>query len=170
MTSNLGGEFLAALAPVRSVDDARSQVMDVVRASFRPEFLNRLDEILLFNRLSRDHMAAIVEIQIAHLRKLLADRHIAIEVDEHVLIWLGDAGYDRTFGARPLKRVIQKYLQDPLATRLLEGRIVDGTTVRVTVAKGALVIDGEPVSAQEPDLGAPRGDTAATGESGWVVH
>ncbi len=170
MTSNLGGEFLAALAPGRSVDDARSQVMDVVRASFRPEFLNRLDEILLFNRLSRDHMAAIVEIQIAHLRKLLADRHIAIEVDEHVLIWLGDAGYDRTFGARPLKRVIQKYLQDPLATRLLEGRIVDGTTVRVTVAKGALVIDGEPVSAQEPDLGAPRGDTAATGESGWVVH
>ena len=170
MTSNLGGEFLAALAPGRSVDDARSQVMDVVRASFRPEFLNRLDEILLFNRLSRDHMAAIVEIQIAHLRKLLADRHIAIEVDEHVLIWLGDAGYDRTFGARPLKRVIQKYLQDPLATRLLEGRIVDGTTVRVTVANGALVIDGEPVSAQEPDLGAPRGDTAATGESGWVVH
>ena len=170
MTSNLGGEFLAALAPGQTVDAARSQVMDVVRASFRPEFLNRLDEILLFDRLSRDHMAAIVEIQIGHLRKLLADRRIAIEVDEDALIWLGDAGYDRAFGARPLKRVIQKNLQDPLAGRLLEGRIADGATVQVTVEKGALAIDGEPVSAQEPDLDAPRGETAATGESGWVVH
>ena len=170
MTSNLGGEFLAALGPVESVDAARSQVMEAVRASFRPEFLNRLDEILLFNRLDRNHMAAIVEIQIGHLRKLLTDRRIAIEVDEPALIWLGDAGYDRAFGARPLKRVIQKNLQDPLAVRLLEGRIADGATVKVTVEKGALAIDGEPVSAQDPVFGAHRGDPAAAGEGDRVVH
>ncbi|MCY4394073.1 MAG: ATP-dependent chaperone ClpB [Rhodospirillaceae bacterium] len=170
MTSNLGGEFLAALGPGQSADGARGQVMEAVRASFRPEFLNRLDEILLFNRLSRDHMAAIVEIQIGHLRKLLADRHIAIAVDENALIWLGDAGYDRAFGARPLKRVIQKNLQDPLAGRLLEGRIADGATVEVTVEKGALAIDGEPVSAQDGDFAPHRGEPAAGGAGDRVVH
>ena len=170
MTSNLGGEFLAALTPHQPAEDARRQVMDVVHASFRPEFLNRLDEILLFDRLSRDHMAAIVEIQIGHLRRLLADRHIAIAVDEAALIWLGDAGYDRAFGARPLKRVIQKNLQDPLAVRILEGRIADGATVGVTVENGALAIDGEPVSAQDPDRSAPRGSPAAAGEGDRVVH
>ena len=170
MTSNLGGEFLAALTPHQPAEDARRQVMDVVHASFRPEFLNRLDEILLFDRLSRDHMAAIVEIQIGHLRRLLADRHIAIAVDEAALIWLGDAGYDRAFGARPLKRVIQKNLQDPLAVRILEGRIADGATVEVTVENGALAIDGEPVSAQNPDRRARRGNPAAAGEGDRVVH
>ena len=94
MTSNLGGELLAALTPGQSVDAARSQVMDIVRASFRPEFLNRLDEILLFDRLSREHMAAIVGIQLGRLRKLLADRHIAIDLDERAIAWLGNAGYD----------------------------------------------------------------------------
>ncbi|MYB11775.1 MAG: ATP-dependent chaperone ClpB [Rhodospirillaceae bacterium] len=170
MTSNLGGEFLAALAPGQSVDAARSQVMDVVRASFRPEFLNRLDEILLFNRLSREHMAAIVEIQLGRLRKLLADRHIAIELDERALTWLGNAGYDPAFGARPLKRVIQKSLQDPLAARILEGRIADGAAVSVSVEDGELSIDGEAVPAEGAVLVAHRGDPAGGAEGERVVH
>ena len=170
MTSNLGGEFLAALAPGQPVDAARSQVMDVVRASFRPEFLNRLDEILLFNRLSREHMAAIVEIQLGHLRKLLADRHIAIDLDERALTWLGNAGYDPAFGARPLKRVIQKSLQDPLAAQILEGKIEDGATVAVSVRNGALSIDGESVTAEGAVFAAHRGEPAGAGEGDRVVH
>ena len=170
MTSNLGGEFLAALAPGQPVDAARSQVMDVVRASFRPEFLNRLDEILLFNRLSREHMAAIVEIQLGHLRKLLADRHIAIDLDERALTWLGNAGYDPAFGARPLKRVIQKSLQDPLAAQILEGKIEDGATVAVSVRNGALLIDGESVTAEDAVFAAHRGEPAGAGEGDRVVH
>ena len=170
MTSNLGGEFLAALAPGRPVDAARSQVMDVVRASFRPEFLNRLDEILLFNRLSREHMAAIVEIQLGHLRKLLADRRIAIDLDERALTWLGNAGYDPAFGARPLKRVIQKSLQDPLAAQILEGKIEDGATVAVSVQNDALSIDGESVTAEDAVFAAHRGEPAGAGEGDRVVH
>ena len=170
MTSNLGGEFLAALAPGQPVDAARSQVMDVVRASFRPEFLNRLDEILLFNRLSREHMAAIVEIQLGHLRKLLADRRIAIDLDERALTWLGNAGYDPAFGARPLKRVIQKSLQDPLAAQILEGKIEDGATVAVSVQNGALSIDGESVTAEGAVFAAHRGEPAGAGEGDRVVH
>jgi len=170
MTSNLGGEVLAALAPGQPVDAARSQVMDVVRASFRPEFLNRLDEILLFNRLSREHMAAIVEIQLGHLRKLLADRHIAIDLDERALTWLGNAGYDPAFGARPLKRVIQKSLQDPLAAQILEGKIEDGATVAVSVQNGALSIDGESVTAEDAVFAAHRGEPAGAGEGDRVVH
>ena len=170
MTSNLGGEFLAALAPGQPVDAARSQVMDVVRASFRPEFLNRLDEILLFNRLSREHMAAIVEIQLGHLRKLLADRHIAIDLDARALTWLGNAGYDPAFGARPLKRVIQKSLQDPLAAQILEGKIEDGATVAVSVRNGALSIDGESVTAEGAVFAAHRGEPAGAGEGDRVVH
>ena len=170
MTSNLGGEFLAALAPGQPVDAARSQVMDVVRASFRPEFLNRLDEILLFNRLSREHMAAIVEIQLGHLRKLLADRHIAIDLDARALTWLGNAGYDPAFGARPLKRVIQKSLQDPLAAQILEGKIEDGATVAVSVQNGALSIDGESVTAEDAVFAAHRGEPAGAGEGDRVVH
>ena len=170
MTSNLGGEFLAALGPGQPVEAARGQVMEVVRASFRPEFLNRLDEILLFDRLSRDHMAAIVEIQIGHLRKLLADRRIAIAVDESALVWLGDAGYDPAFGARPLKRVIQKSLQDPLAAQILEGRIADGATVSVSVENGALSIDGEAVTTEDAVLAAHRGDPAEGADGDRVVH
>ena len=170
MTSNLGGEFLAALAPGQPVDAARSQIMDVVRASFRPEFLNRLDEILLFNRLSREHMAAIVEIQLGHLRKLLADRHIAIDLDARALTWLGNAGYDPAFGARPLKRVIQKSLQDPLAAQILEGKIEDGATVAVSVRNGALSIDGESVTAEDAVFAAHRGEPAGAGEGDRVVH
>ncbi len=170
MTSNLGGEFLAALAPGQPVDAVRNRVMEVVRAGFRPEFLNRLDEILLFDRLSREHMAAIVEIQLGRLRRLLADRRISIDLDERARAWLGNAGYDPAFGARPLKRVIQKSLQDPLAARILDGRIADGAAVKVTVEMGALAIDGDPVSAQVADLAAHRGEPAAGGKSGWAAR
>ena len=170
MTSNLGGELLAALTPGQSVDAARSQVMDVVRASFRPEFLNRLDEILLFDRLSREHMAAIVGIQLGRLRKLLADRRIAIDLDERAIAWLGNAGYDPAFGARPLKRVIQKNLQDPLAAQILEGRIADGATVKVTVDNGALAIDGEAVAAEDAVFTAHPSDPAEGAEAERVVH
>ncbi len=170
MTSNLGGEFLAALAPGEAVDAARGQVMEVVRAGFRPEFLNRLDEILLFNRLSREHMAAIVEIQLGRLRRLLADRQISIDLDERALTWLANAGYDPAFGARPLKRVIQKSLQDPLAAQILEGRIADGAAVAVTVENGELSINGEAVSAGDAVFAAHRRDPAEGAEGERVVH
>jgi ATP-dependent Clp protease ATP-binding subunit ClpB len=114
----------------------------VVRAAFRPEFLNRLDEILLFRRLSRADMSKIVEIQLKRLEALLADRHIVLQLDESAKSWLADAGYDPVYGARPLKRAIQRHLQNPLATLLLEGKIQDGQTVRVSAGKDGLVING----------------------------
>ena len=114
--------------------------MEAVRAAFRPEFLNRLDEILLFRRLSRDDMKGIVAIQIERLKKLLADRKIKIELDSAAMAWLANAGYDPIYGARPLKRVIQRELQNPLAQSILEGRIPDGSTVHVSSGEGGLVI------------------------------
>ena len=132
LTSNLGSAHLAALRDGESAETVREQVMEEVRRAFRPEFLNRLDEILLFNRLSRAHMTDIVEIQLGRLRKLLADRKIELEFDSKALQWLANRGYDPVYGARPLKRVIQRSLQNPLATLILEGRIKDGDTVEVT--------------------------------------
>jgi ATP-dependent Clp protease ATP-binding subunit ClpB len=129
LTSNLGSAHLAALRDGESAETVREQVMEEVRRAFRPEFLNRLDEILLFNRLSRAHMTDIVEIQLGRLRKLLADRKIDIEFDSKALQGLANRGYDPVYGARPLKRVIQRSLQNPLATQILEGRIKDGDTV-----------------------------------------
>lgn len=123
------------------MDAVREQVMDVVRGAFRPEFLNRLDEVLLFHRLTRDHMTNIVDIQLDRLRAMLADRKITMDLDEDALTWLGDKGYDPVYGARPLKRVIQRSLQNTLATMLLEGRIEDGETVKVDVVDGGLVIN-----------------------------
>ncbi|HRY27327.1 MAG TPA: ATP-dependent chaperone ClpB, partial [Geminicoccaceae bacterium] len=117
------------------------EVMEVVRASFRPEFLNRLDEIILFNRLGRAQMGAIVEIQLGHLRKLLTDRRIDLALTDQARTWLGNAGYDPVYGARPLKRVIQKNLQDRLATMILDGRLKDGETAHVEVKDGGLVIE-----------------------------
>ena len=143
MTSNLGGEFLAALKDGQPVDTVRDEVMGVVRQAFRPEFLNRLDEILLFNRLSRAEIAKIVEIQLAHLRKLLAERKIELKLDEAATAWLANTGYDPVYGARPLKRVIQKNLQDPLAQKILAGEIKDGDTATVAIRGGALTINGE---------------------------
>jgi ATP-dependent Clp protease ATP-binding subunit ClpB len=135
MTSNLGAEFLVALAEDQDVDAVRDQVMAVVRANFRPEFLNRVDEIILFHRLKREQMGAIVDIQLARLQKLLEERKVAIELAPEARSWLANKGYDPAFGARPLKRVIQKEVQDPLAEKVLAGEIKDGDSVRVG-AKG----------------------------------
>jgi C-terminal, D2-small domain, of ClpB protein len=122
------------------VSVARSAVMAAVRDAFRPEFLNRLDEILLFRRLSRDDMKEIVAIQLEHLKKLLADRKITLEVDAAASAWLANAGRDPVYGARPLKRVIQRELQNPRAQQILEGRIPDGATVHVGAGDGGLEI------------------------------
>ena len=138
MTSNLGSDILASQVEGEDSDHVRSAVMEVVRAAFRPEFLNRLDEILLFHRLTRDHMTGIVTIQLERLRKMLAERDIAFVLDESALEWLGDAGYDPVYGARPLKRVIQRELQNPLATRILSGGILPGQTVRVSAGADGL--------------------------------
>ncbi|AIK95583.1 ATP-dependent chaperone ClpB [Candidatus Odyssella acanthamoebae] len=140
LTSNLGADYLASHASEDITPEVRSQVMAVVRDSFRPEFLNRLDEILIFHRLSRANMTHIVKIQITQLAKRLAERKITLNVDDKALEWLADAGYDPVYGARPLKRVIQRHLQDPLALKILSGELLDGSTVIVTEKDGALVI------------------------------
>jgi ATP-dependent Clp protease ATP-binding subunit ClpB len=132
MTSNLGSEYLSGLGENEDVDKVRDEVMAVVRVAFRPEFLNRVDEIILFHRLRRSEMGAIVDIQLQRLVKLLADRKITIELDEEARAWLAEKGYDPAYGARPLKRVIQKQVQDPLAEKILLGEIPDGSTVKVT--------------------------------------
>jgi ATP-dependent Clp protease ATP-binding subunit ClpB len=147
LTSNLGSEALASLPEAADVSVARSAVMAAVRDAFRPEFLNRLDEILLFRRLSRDDMKGIVTIQLERLRKLLADRKITLEVDAAASAWLANAGYDPVYGARPLKRVIQRELQNPLAQQILEGHIPDGSTVHVGAGDKGLVI-GDIVTAE----------------------
>ena len=151
LTSNLGSSHLAALKDGESTDSVREQVMEEVRRAFRPEFLNRLDEILLFNRLSRAHMTDIVTVQIQKLFKLLADRKIELKIDGKALQWLANRGYDPVYGARPLKRVIQRSLQNPLATQLLEGRIRDGDTVEVGVENGELTVGGERVMSDAAD-------------------
>jgi ATP-dependent Clp protease ATP-binding subunit ClpB len=143
LTSNLGSDVLASLDEDADVEMARAQVMRVVRDKFRPEFLNRLDEVILFRRLARADMAHIVDIQLSHLRKLLADRKITLELDASATAWLGEAGYDPVYGARPLKRVIQRNLQNALAQAILEGRIKDGETVRVSAGGDGLVVGGE---------------------------
>ncbi|WP_323797057.1 ATP-dependent chaperone ClpB [Nisaea sp.] len=144
LTSNLGSEFLAAQGEGETVDAVRPQVMEVVRRAFRPEFLNRLDEVLLFSRLDRANMTHIVDIQLERLRKLLEDRKITIDLDDAALRWLADTGYDPVYGARPLKRVIQRSLQNPLANQILEGSILDGSHVKVTAEDGKLIINGKP--------------------------
>jgi ATP-dependent Clp protease ATP-binding subunit ClpB len=142
LTSNLGSDVLAAQPEGAPTALVQGQVMEAVRAHFRPEFLNRLDEIVLFRRLQRSDMAAIVLIQLAHLRKLLEDRKIGLELDRSALEWLGAEGYDSTYGARPLKRVIQRNLQNPLAGLILEGGVKEGDTVRVSAGKQGLTING----------------------------
>ena len=145
LTSNLGAEILVNQTEGHDVEEVRDQVMDVVRASFRPEFLNRLDEVLLFQRLKRAQIDLIVDLQIARLQALLVDRKIEIELDDAARSWIGDKGYDPTYGARPLKRVIQKNLQDPLADLILAGDVVDGATVKVSAEGGRLVLNGQAV-------------------------
>jgi ATP-dependent Clp protease ATP-binding subunit ClpB len=146
MTSNLGAEYLVAQPEGDDTDQVRDQVMAEVRAHFRPEFLNRIDEIILFHRLKRDQMTTIVDIQLAHLQKLLDDRKIAITLDAKAREWLAEKGYDPAYGARPLKRVIQKSVQDPLAELILSGRIKDGEKVKVSADRNGLVFNGAKVA------------------------
>ncbi|MEP2737001.1 MAG: ATP-dependent chaperone ClpB [Erythrobacter sp.] len=141
LTSNLGSQFLANMDDDQKVADVEPQVMDVVRGHFRPEFLNRLDEIILFHRLAMEHMAPIVEIQVKRVQKLLDDRKITLDLTEAALRWLGRVGYDPVYGARPLKRAVQRYLQDPLAEMLLEGKVPDGTTLKVDEGDGELSME-----------------------------
>jgi len=140
LTSNLGSQYLASLEEGQDVDVVEPQVMEVVRGHFRPEFLNRLDEIILFHRLGHEHMAPIVEIQVSRVGKLLKDRKIALDLTDAAKRWLGRVGYDPVYGARPLKRAVQRYLQDPLADMLLGGEIPDGSTVRIDEGEGALIM------------------------------
>jgi len=138
LTSNLGSQYLANLEEGQDVSSVEPQVMDVVRAHFRPEFLNRLDEIILFHRLGHEHMAPIVDLQVARVQALLKERKITIDLTDAAKRWLGRVGYDPVYGARPLKRAVQRYVQDPLAERLLGGEIPDGSTVRIDEGDGAL--------------------------------
>jgi ATP-dependent Clp protease ATP-binding subunit ClpB len=140
LTSNLGSQFIANLPDDQSVESVAPQVMEIVRGHFRPEFLNRLDEIVLFNRLSAENMAPIVDIQVARVQRLLADRKITLNLTDAARAWLGRVGYDPVYGARPLKRAVQKYLQDPLADAILRGDVPDGATVKVDEGDGRLVI------------------------------
>ncbi|WP_340110195.1 ATP-dependent chaperone ClpB [Pikeienuella sp. HZG-20] len=158
LTSNLGSEALSALPDGARAIQAEPEVMQAVRAHFRPEFLNRLDEIVLFNRLSRANMTGIVDLQLELLEARLADRKITLDVDADARRWLGDRGYDPVYGARPLKRVIQKTVQDPLAEMLLGGELKDGSTVKVGAGEDGLIIGGQ----VRPLRGAPTEPPAAT--------
>jgi ATP-dependent Clp protease ATP-binding subunit ClpB len=147
MTSNLGADFLVNQPEGQDTDAVREPVMAVVRSAFRPEFLNRVDEIILFHRLKRDQMSRIVDIQLRRLSRLLEDRKITITLDPAAREWLADKGYDPAYGARPLKRAIQKAIQDPLSELILSGKVKDGEAVTVSVAPGkqALAFNGEAV-------------------------
>ena len=143
LTSNLGSQYLAGLEEGQDVSAVEPQVMEVVRGHFRPEFLNRLDEIILFHRLGQEHMAPIVDLQVARVQKLLKDRKITLDLTDAARRWLGRVGYDPVYGARPLKRAVQRYLQDPLAEKLLGGEIPDGSNVRIEEGEGQLAITVE---------------------------
>jgi ATP-dependent Clp protease ATP-binding subunit ClpB len=150
MTSNLGAEFLVNQPEGQDTDGVRDEVMGAVRSHFRPEFLNRVDEIILFHRLKRSDMGAIVDIQIDRLRKLLAEREMGLDLDKAARGWLAEKGYDPAYGARPLKRVIQKSLQDPLAELILSGKVRPGDTPRVTLGAGGLMIGDVTIAADKP--------------------
>ena len=143
LTSNLGGDILAAQAEEEDSEEVRDDVMQVVRAAFRPEFINRLDEIILFHRLFRKHMDCIVDIQMCSLERLLDDKGITIHLDGNARVRLADQGYDPVYGARPLKRVIQAELQNPLASLYLKGKVQDGDEVKVSANKDGLTFNGE---------------------------
>ena len=147
LTSNIGAQYLVEQKEGEDTEAVRDEVMNEVRLKFRPEFLNRLDEIILFHRLQRVDMAKIVDIQMGRLTKLLADRKITITLDDAARMWLANRGYDAAYGARPLKRVIQRHVQDPLAEQILAGGVKDGDRVTVSVRDGELTINGWPVKA-----------------------
>lgn len=155
LTSNLGAEHLVSLGDGEDVETARGKVMDVVRAAFRPEFLNRLDEVLLFRRLDRSQITTIVDIQMGYLQKLLDNRRIQINLDDKSKEWLGNKGYDPAYGARPLKRVIQTELQNKLAELILQGDVEEGATINVSVKSEALVFDiKNPKKSEEQGISA----------------
>lgn len=145
MTSNLGAEHLVSLPDDQNVESVRDKVMDRVNANFRPEFLNRLDEILLFNKLSREHMTDIIDIQIQKLNTLLANHELTLTLDDHAKAWLVNKGYNTAFGARPLKRTIQTTLQNPLAEKILSGEITDGDTLHIGIDEQGLTLNGVPL-------------------------
>jgi len=149
MTSNIGAEYIVGQKQSDTIDEAREYILAEVRARFRPEFLNRLDDIILFERLKREEMANIVDIQLKRLEQLLGERKITLDIDAAGKQWLADRGYDPAYGARPLKRVIQKYLQDPLAEMILAGTVVDGQVVSVSQNGDHIVINGVEVGARE---------------------
>jgi ATP-dependent Clp protease ATP-binding subunit ClpB len=138
LTSNLGSQFLSNMTENQKVEEVEPQVMEIVRAHFRPEFLNRLDEIILFHRLGAAHMGPIVDIQVARVQRLLTDRKVTLDLTDAARAWLGRVGYDPVYGARPLKRAVQKYLQDPLADLILKGEVKDGATIKVDEGDGKL--------------------------------
>ena len=142
LTSNIGGDILSNQPEGEETSAVRPEVMEQVRSRFRPEFLNRIDEIILFRRLGRAQMDGVVEIQLRRFEKLLADRKIVLTLDEKARAWLAGAGYDPVYGARPLKRVIQKALQDPLAQLILRGEIADGSKVEVSAGENGLTLNG----------------------------
>jgi ATP-dependent Clp protease ATP-binding subunit ClpB len=140
LTSNIGSQYLTGLADDEPVEKVEDQVMELVRAHFRPEFLNRLDEVILFHRLGAAHMAPIVDIQVGRVSKLLKDRKVTLDLTDAARAWLGRVGYDPVYGARPLKRAVQRYLQDPLADLILRGEVPDGTVVHIDEGDGGLKI------------------------------
>ena len=148
MTSNIGAEYLVAQKDEDDPAQARAFVLAEVKTKFRPEFVNRIDEIIVFHRLRREHMGRIVDIQIARLQKLLTDRKITIGIDDQARTWLANQGYDPAYGARPLKRVIQRNVQDPLAEAILAGRVKDSDAVRISVSGGKLTLNGTEILAR----------------------
>ena len=161
MTSNLGAEYLVAQKEGEDSSSGQAQVMQMVRAHFRPEFLNRIDEIVLFHRLRREEMGAIVDIQFRRLEKLLEDRKITLALEPRARLWLAEKGYEPAYGARPLKRVIQKSIQDPLAEMILAGEVGDGETIILSTERGVFTVAGKPVTSNEA--------TSDTGV-GTIVH
>ena len=159
MTSNLGSDYLVNQPDGEDTKLVEKDVMNVVRGHFRPEFLNRVDEIILFHRLRREDMGAIVDIQFRRLAKLLEERKIALDLDAKGRQWLADKGYDPAYGARPLKRVIQKWVQDPMAEKILAGDVRDGQTVKVSAAMGRLTLDGAPVGAEPAEAQPAKSPT-----------
>ena len=150
MTSNLGAEALTALSEDESIESARMEVMDAVRKTFRPEFLNRLDDVLIFRRLGREQMARIVDIQLDRVNERLAERGLTLEADEAARRRLGELGWDPAFGARPLKRAVQGLVEDPIAERLLDGEMADRTVLTLSVVDGRLALDGISVEDDQP--------------------
>jgi ATP-dependent Clp protease ATP-binding subunit ClpB len=156
LTSNLGSQALSQLPEGADSSQARQDVMEAVRAHFRPEFLNRLDDMIIFHRLSRENMVGIVDIQLRQLVKRLAARKIELDLDDAAKKWLSDAGYDPVYGARPLKRVIQRDLQDPLAEMILSGDVKDGDLIHVSAGTDGLIVGERIVSTNRPrPEGAP---------------